>query len=1515
MRGIHNDVVLGRPARRAVAAGRLIELEGARAPYVPTEASPSPPREVVALRSTPLTALDPLAPAWTHGIVPHLTRGPFLNELGEQFWIDAYRIPRLVTIEARTAPFGFVRLLARVSIRRVPTAASQLRLVAGSIWIAARELVPGRPSDEFVGLRITRGTARLQGVSASTADTITLDGQWRIDLNLEVDPPQNLDPADGPGADAAHARVELPRRVQIVLEHGKPAVVTFSEASSTAWGTDVTITRSEDAPFYDPIARAVVIPGQASTEAFTFASVRSQVWQIGDTVPIARSGWALPVTATSPAALGEAAGAGALWLELSPATTVSWIGQSQPVTSPKVVLSLAPATLVTFVSLLPAQITQELLLWNETASDPLRRSSVAVTSEASSFVIHISQSGNDAVLFSGAAAAHLDRPVAADGLRVRIHMPVAWLIFFQNAAGTTVGVVAADPQAQSAPHLAFALENALLKVRPPAWCGVAGRFNQGAVDSGVLILRCAHRATLPTLPDPYAANFGFDRRQDVDSGWVSAVVGWPDPQRPALSFATDLPTGEPLPVYAAMVGRLGTPRVMLDISSRADQFGVVLPERAAAIQGMSLVARGRDVAVMTLPPISWEPMLTRAPKPTDGDDPLSPPPHDGGPATLLADVVELRPVEPIPLLTAFNDAINARRQFAARLPLSFGLTALVHAGATAQTDESAFIPEGNRVFLNRPAFAPDLEGGHQLSIRGRGVLPADSMDPLLPGRVELCADNNYAKSVLSTNLHWRLDHDFGPAAPTSAPGVPLRQYDWSGYGASVFSDWRFAKAVGPAIVQVQFSVLVGRTAHEVVQMQSVIYPWYIKVVRTITMDRAKGGWVLREDSGWIATSDGRFAYQGDNTGNPIVDPAFTPDRIHPGAMEALVDVRNIRLDGPQFPLPKVKSGANPQSVWQPVRFDADLEFVQSTNPRLLVTEGSQGRRVVSRNISGWILIDGPTYDLPMANGNPVPRVRPADAQQVADLLAVTGPAIAPIHCGLAFGGTAADPGLRFSAVHVSASCTDDTPRHLVAAVRGSPALPRDGQWSVARIGQADQAPNALDPTFPVPVVRPKGPANVANRWHLADPHDISKLADAAMPATRYGLVQSLGTQKVFFPRPRVGNDPDPISVPKPPQLADVGALLNAAGIFPALTEAFDFKNLTSLAVTNGQVGFTDTFEIPAGKKAVLADLGGADGIQVLITYEDEHSPPKPTTASITVNPTASPRWSLTLQRVGFTVVFRGAALIQIFASVKVDEHSAPTVHDLNVRYEGILSALQTIFTNVQQVARFLPGGKDAGIRVAFSQGRLTIRNSFALPKLPLGAGQITDVTADMGFDVALAPFDVRFVAGLGTSEKPFRWIVSPLAGTGVVRVGISAQGLDVLVQAGLGLGLAIDLGIASGAASVALAFEINTGPTPFELRVILSGRASVDVLGGLASATITLACGLGVIPPDALLKPPYLPPSIPPPNPVGPFTVGITGSVSVGIHISICWVVDVDWDGYWQFRQDIETPAIPIPLL
>jgi hypothetical protein len=891
--------------------------------------------------------------------------------------------------------------------------------------------------------------------------------------------------------------------------------------------------------------------------------------------------------------------------------------------------------------------------------------------------------------------------------------------------------------------------------------------------------------------------------------------------------------------------------------------------------------------------------------------PLPPPPHDGGPAALTADTVELRPVMPVPLLRAYYDAIEDRRHFLARLPLPFGLIAhLDSRGPNGAGQPSVF--DGTLAFV-QPTFDAGLAGGQQVAFTARASVPGQR-DATLSGYLEAESQNQYALGVLSENVLTGVNTAFGPGMG----GVPVKRYDLSGYGASMFSDWRDRPDVeGPAIVQARFDVVTGRTAHEVIQMQSALDPVHAVVVRTITIDRQPGGWMLREDSGWQPASDGRFAFNDyqevdpDNTNLRTVAAAFPPARVHRGAIEAVVNIRNIRLDGAQFVLP------SPGGVitWQQVLYDADLLFAAPSDPRLVVDEGSTARRVPSRNLLGWIQINGPIYYAPSTPAA-VPRVRPASGVQIRDLLTMRGPAMGPLDAQLVIGGTAANPGLRFRGFRMDVSCAEGggVP-HLVAAVRGSPSLPRDGAWSVARLATGDDAPKALDPGFPVPLVRPNDVTPGNNRWHLADPVDVLQLADAASPSLRYGLVQSMGTQKVFFERPRMGSDPKPITLPKPPKLADVGALLNAAGIFPGLASAFDFDAFDGFDVSSGEMGFTRTFPLPggSGSTAVLADLGGPDAIQLVIDYRDESN--HPTVATVTVNPAASPRWSITLARVAFAVNFRGNRLISMFARVKADEQHAPAVEALNVRYEGILSSLQTIFSNVQQFARYLPGGAGAGLRVAFKQGRLSVQNEFALPNLPLGAGQITDIAVIMGLDVALSPFDVRFVAGLGSSPKPFRWIVSPLAGTGVVQVGIGKDGLDILVQGGLGLGLAIDLGIAAGAASVALALEINTGPTPFELRAIISGRASVDVLRGLASATITLAAGLGIIPPKELLEPPFMPPRVLPPiDTIPKFTIGFTASVAVGIHLTVCWVVDVDFDGYWQFRQDITTPEIPIPL-
>jgi hypothetical protein len=239
----------------------------------------------------------------------------------------------------------------------------------------------------------------------------------------------------------------------------------------------------------------------------------------------------------------------------------------------------------------------------------------------------------------------------------------------------------------------------------------------------------------------------------------------------------------------------------------------------------------------------------------------------------------------------------------------------------------------------------------------------------------------------------------------------------------------------------------------------------------------------------------------------------------------------------------------------------------------VIAGGSASGRVPSRDITGWIQIDGPTYTDSMPDGTPIPRVHPATAANIADLLVLKGPAMASIACGLNLGGTPAEPGMAFRAVRVDVTTAlNGATHHLVAAVRGSPALPRDGAWGLARMGRLDAAPTALDPSFPMPLVSPNTSLPGSGRWHLADPVDIALLADTAAPATRYSLVQSLGAQKVIFDRPRVGNDPDPITLPQPPKLADMGRCCTPLVSSPAWamrSTSRSSRHCRSRAVTSG----------------------------------------------------------------------------------------------------------------------------------------------------------------------------------------------------------------------------------------------------------------------------------------------------------------------------------------------------------
>jgi hypothetical protein len=263
--------------------------------------------------------------------------------------------------------------------------------------------------------------------------------------------------------------------------------------------------------------------------------------------------------------------------------------------------------------------------------------------------------------------------------------------------------------------------------------------------------------------------------------------------------------------------------------------------------------------------------------------------------------------------------------------------------------------------------------------------------------------------------------------------------------------------------------------------------------------------------------------------------------------------------------------------------------------------------------------------------------------------------------------------------------------------------------------------------------------------------------------------------------------------------------------------------------------------------------------------------------------------------------------LTIIGGLKADDQHAPTLSNLNLVYGSALSSLKSIFSKLQALANFLPGGAGAGLDISLSDGKLTVLDTFALPTLPLGLGELSDISLDVGLTLTLSPLSADFMIGVGDPDNPFNWIVSPLSGNGLIDVGVQGGQPNLTVQGGIGLGLAIDLGIAEGSASITLAVQLNISASSITVIFILNGQASVDVLGGLASASLSLTASVGVS-----VSPIPIPHLLPPPVSFPSEDITFLASVSVGIHISICWVININFDGSWQFSQSIHTPALSI---
>ena len=459
-----------------------------------------------------------------------------------------------------------------------------------------------------------------------------------------------------------------------------------------------------------------------------------------------------------------------------------------------------------------------------------------------------------------------------------------------------------------------------------------------------------------------------------------------------------------------------------------------------------------------------------------------------------------------------------------------------------------------------------------------------------------------------------------------------------------------------------------------------------------------------------------------------------------------------------------------------------------------VTNGKTGGPVAGRRISGYVQQTVGAV------------ASPAEIVLLMQKLAQQGVSIEGSVGTIVNVGTpssAADPRFTLNVSSVRAAVTTGTVPGkgypaVAVALYGTPRLPRDGAWSMGRRAAGAQAPTAVDPTSPIPLVQAMTAGGV-KQWRLLDPGDALSVAS---PGSFYGLLQSGGTAKTFLEHLIIDNAGSALNVDpgNPPHLADMGSLLGATDLFPNVGNALKIPATAADALKLDGDGFKKKFSWPVGDgDRTLLDVGV---VQLVLSYHGPDDSPahvdQPTQATIILDPASSPRWSVSLERLTFAAYVDALSsdpLLQIHGGFAVSETAAPGFNNIEVEYGIALKFVKEIISGLSGLVKSI-GGKVV-LDVGFSGNALTVHQGFVLPTIPLGLGEVRDVGIDLGLSITI-PSKASFNVGLGGPPpeggddasklklQPFTWICDPLAGNGTISLGVVDGDLAVYIEAGIG---------------------------------------------------------------------------------------------------------------------------------
>ncbi|MFC5623148.1 hypothetical protein [Algoriphagus winogradskyi] len=1246
------------------------------------------PETKVFVREVPVrtSQVKKSVPAWAVGAKVDKTIGPITRVDGLQVFVDVYNVEKLIALRQQGSNKPLIFFKAKFTKPRVQTINSpamevseNYTLVAGSVWVKAKMFASNAPEDRYFGLKILAGTISLTAKPVLNGNNLLLgmNTQVSVDLKLDSPPVKGNKSLKKYGRDAAEMSLQCPEAIKFKFTgSGLGQIISAGDAQWNVYGNSNSFGFQNKAATYNTQLSRFCIPFSPDSKGKVFSPKKVQGnWaELSGEAKVKLSWWAIPAASLDINAPLEVSGIGGMVEEWESGIQFSWANVETQKIRLNESLFLVEEGRIAITSLAANGSGGAMHFdhWNDKLNPYGTSIDVAFLSKTA-FLYNCLSEGTELIFSTCNTSVNVDRPKQVNGHAVAIKTKESALILAGNDASNLLLLMDDNilwdnklpfdkvPEFKS---IALALENALFTVSPVNGCMVFGKCNGEwtRILESQTYLVFGMLAYLPTLPDPYLANFGelsrsFNRKgsnlQNIKNWLVCRIIQKPIPDKddevlvsfhfgqavthPASGTSNDAQAGglmnavrdfESEKVVYRLSSDSNVPKsastkaktpdyeaeydkqvsgfsrdffTLLDVSSNANQVGVSLGTNVGAIsqrqvtgvathkteaeanvvaqdgqmisvEGMQVKVPGYLARVFLLPQVAWEPVLNLT-TPPNPPQPMDPPGgynyylNDGGPTRLINTSSLSVTLSPIPLTSFILDQYRQKKiDLLAQFTLPFGLKAV--AQLTQKSPYQDLLPRLEGV---NPKFPDSLQGGIQIRAIGgdAGKKPPLERDlPMFDGFTFqlnniLSAYGTYTNaSTLGDSVTTIFNTEFSTQSG-DPKGVPVSTIDFSGYGASMFSNWLSPSAAIASTSQARFDVMLGRTGHEVIQVKSLVYPWGIRVVRTITLFRTSSGFVYRVDSGWQPETDGKFDFGYDfvRNGNLV---HHDPYEIHPGTLRGLFNIRNIEEDASIADFERkdyIKKNETyidilgVEQTWnqntdkelpiicRPVWFDADVELEN-------LVQGHSKNRTPSKKILGYVQL--------------APTGVPLSPNRFKELLNLQGGIIGgDINCIMDVNKSGQQMRIsRFDFSHATSQSSSDP--IFVASSRGSLILPKTGSWTVVQHNVSSGDVTPLPPHIPVPLIR-------VGKWvkdivvkqadvntkllRLASPSELLRNPDSS--TVNFGILQTTASQKALVLTPSFENGTKKLLSKTPMLYADAYRLMAGSGIFPNAGNGID----------------------------------------------------------------------------------------------------------------------------------------------------------------------------------------------------------------------------------------------------------------------------------------------------------------------------------------------------------------------